>query len=113
VTFAFLALSGAACSGPTAVELEKMPASCDAYVGTYESCVVHAAPSLPDIASVAKDRAALVSRALEHETQRAAALPPESRVAILAALATKCDENLQHLDASCHASRKATAGETR
>jgi hypothetical protein len=88
------------CSGRAAGSTSKeLPPECDAFVAKYESCVQAAVPALP---AVAKQRAAQTRASLEQEAQRATtANRPEN----LAALATKCQDNLQRLASSCGTTR--------
>jgi hypothetical protein len=73
-----------------------LPADCNAFVATYESCLTAVNPSLPE---VAKERGAQTREALTEEAKRATA--SSSGAAGLTALATKCHANLQRLTASC------------
>jgi hypothetical protein len=106
--WAFLLLAttllAVACSGRTyEAGIPAPPTDCDNFVTKYESCVQIAVPSLP---GVAKERAAQTRGALEEEARRANTASTTAAItANLTALATKCHDNLQRLNASCGSTR--------
>jgi hypothetical protein len=98
-------LLAAACSGRgSGTGAPELPASCNAFVAKYEQCITASVPSMPQ---VAKERAAQTRAALEAEAKRVTggSLPAGSGPHDLTALATKCNDNLQRLTASCGSSR--------
>ena len=92
-------LAAVACSGRGAgTSTPDLPPACDAFVTKYEACVKASVPSMP---AVAKERAAQTRAALEKEVERASV---GTATPNLTALATKCQDNLQRLAASCGSS---------
>src|ERR1700729_4063683 len=99
VAFLATALLATACSGQSlGTGTPDLPPACDAFVTKYEACIKASVPSMP---AVAKERAAQTRAALEKEVERASV---GTATPNLTALATKCQDNLQRLAASCSSS---------
>ncbi|MGO8991823.1 MAG: hypothetical protein ACLQVI_00735 [Polyangiaceae bacterium] len=96
-----LLTSPLACSGHSPASGTELPPACNAFVAKYESCIKASVPSLP---AVAKQRAAQTRAALEKEVEGTGMAGGPIRES-LSALATKCQDNVQRLAASCGSSR--------
>jgi hypothetical protein len=96
-------LAAVACSGRGAgTGTPELPPACDQFVTKYESCLKATIPSLP---ALAKQRSSQTRTALEQEARRGTtATTAAAATASLTALATKCQDNLQRLTASCGSS---------